>query len=98
MSTRAELNAASQVVHPWVATLRTAVQVALPALLTLVVVVPAVIEVVLAEFGETMPPALRLWLLGAAGFITALAVTLTRIMAIPAVNAWLSKLGLAATV
>lgn len=97
MSTRAELKAATQVVYPWKAALRTAVQVGIPTVLTLGVVLPMIIQIVLDEFGEQMPPALRLWFLGAAGVITGIALVLTRIMAIPAVNAWLTKLGLGAT-
>lgn len=96
MSTRAELNAATQVEYPWKATLRTIVQVGIPAFLTLLVAVPLIIQIVLDEFGETMPDRLRLWLLAAAAFVTALAAAITRIMAIPAVNAWLSRFGLAA--
>lgn len=97
MTTRAELKAATQVVYPWKAALRTAVQVGIPTVLTLAVVLPMIIEIVLDEFGEQMPDGLRLWLLAAAGVITGVSLVLTRIMAIPAVNAFLTRFGLGAT-
>jgi len=97
MSTRAEVKAATQVVYPWKAALRTAVQVGIPTVLTLAVVLPEIVQIVLDEFGETMPEAVRLWLLAAAGAITGVAVVLTRVMAIPSVNAFLTRLGLGAT-
>jgi len=97
MSTRAELKAAAtQVEHPWRTALRTAVQVGIPALLGLGVVVPEVISIVLEEFGESMPAAVRIWLLGAGALITSAAAVLTRIMAIPAVDAFLTRWGVGA--
>jgi len=86
----------TQVRYPWRATLRTIVQVGIPALLTAVTVLPLVIQIVLDELGEVMPESLRLWLVAAAGFVTALAAAFTRIMAIPAVNAVLTRIGLGA--
>lgn len=97
MSTRAELKAVTQVAHPWKATLRTAIQVGLPTLLTLTLVVPEIVKIVLEELGEQMPEGLRLWLLAAAGAITGVSVVLTRVMAIPAVNDFLTQFGLGAT-
>lgn len=97
MSTRAEIRATTQTEYPWKATLRTALQVGIPALITLVGVLPLIIQVILDELGEQMPDGLRLWLLGAAALLTAVAAALARIMAIPAVNAWLTALGLGAT-
>lgn len=89
--------AATQVAHPWKATLRTFIAVGIPTILGLLVVLPEVIQIVLDELGEAMPDGLRLWLAAAAGVIIALSTAATRIMAIPAVNAWLTKLGLGAT-
>lgn len=86
----------TQVNYPWRAALRTAVQVGIPTLITLVAILPFIIQVVLEELGEAMPDGLRLWLLGAAGFITALATVITRIMANPTINAWLTRIGLGA--
>ena len=97
MTTRAELRAITQSQYPWKATLRTIVQVGIPALITLVGVLPLIIQAVLDELGEQLPPGVRLWLLGAAALLTSVAAALARVMAIPAVNAWLTRLGLGAT-
>lgn len=97
MSTRAELKQATQVAYPGRTVLRTLVQIGIPSFVGLVVVVPLIIQIVLEELGEHMPESLRLWLVGAAAVITATGLAITRVMAIPAVNAWLGKLGLAAT-
>lgn len=70
---------------------RTALQVGVPAFVFLVVVLPSVIEVIDAELGEHLPPGFRLWMLGAATFLTAVSAAVTRIMALPAVNDWLSR-------
>jgi len=86
----------TQVAHPWVTTARTVVQTAIPAVLVLVVVLPQIIDAVLEGMGESLPEGLRLWLLGAAAFITAVAGTLARIFAIPAVNQALAGIGLKA--
>ena len=97
MSTRAELKQATQVAYPGRAVLRTLVQIGIPSFVGLVVVVPLIIQIVLEELGEHMPESLRLWLVGAAAVITAAGLAITRVMAIPAVNHWLARLGLAAT-
>ncbi len=70
--------------------LRTLVQVGIPAFLTFALVLPQIIDAA----GLPVDGALYGWLLGAAGVITAVATGLSRIMAIPAVNAWLVKIGL----
>jgi hypothetical protein len=78
----------TQTVHPWKAALRTAVQV----LTTLVLLWPA-LSAVLED------TALNLgweWALPTIGAVTVLAAGLARVMAIPAVNAWLTKIGLGA--
>lgn len=87
----------TQTEHPWKATLRTVIQVGIPAFLTLCLVIPQIVDAVLEGFGESLPPEFTAWMLGAAGVVTAAAGVLTRIMAIPAVNAWLTALGLGAT-
>jgi len=98
MTTRAEIKAAAtQVEHPWRTAFRTALQVGIPALVALGVVLPEAIQIVLDQFGEQMPSELRLWLLGAAGSITGVSLVLARIMAIPAVNTFLTRWGLGAT-
>lgn len=70
---------------------RTALQVGVPAFLFLVVVLPPVMEVIDAELGEHLPAGFRLWMTGAATVLTAVSVAATRIMALPAVNDWLSR-------
>lgn len=83
--------APTQIRRPWRSTLRTAVQVAIPTLLALGVVVPQVVQVILDEVGEAMPPRLRLALLGiSAGIVTAAAIV-TRVMAIPQVELLLRR-------
>lgn len=83
--------APTQVRRPWRSTIRTAVQVAIPTLLALGVVVPQVVQVILDEVGEAMPPRLRLALLGiSAGIVTAAAIV-TRVMAIPQVELLLRR-------
>lgn len=97
MTTRAELRATTQTDYPWKATLRTLVQVGIPAFVTLVGILPLIIQIILEELGEQMPDGLRLWLVGVAALLTAVATALARIMAIPAVNAFLTRWGLGAT-
>jgi len=70
--------------------LRTLVQVAIPAFLSFALVLPAIIE----ALGLPADAELRLWLLAVAAGVTAVAGAITRVMAIPAVNAWLIKIGL----
>lgn len=70
--------------------LRTIVQTAIPAFLTFALVLPAIIEALgLPADGE-----LRLWLVGLAAGVTAVAGAISRVMAIPKVNAFLIKIGL----
>lgn len=70
--------------------LRTIVAVGIPAILGFAVVLPQIIE----ALGLPADSELHLWLLAVAGVVTAVAGAITRIMAIPAVNAWLVKIGL----
>jgi hypothetical protein len=82
---------ATQAAHPWRATLRTAVEVGIPAIVGLLIILPQIIQAILDGMGETMPPSLYAWLVAAAAFITALAATLARIAAIPGVVEWTRK-------
>ncbi len=77
--------------HPWRAAARTAAQVllAVPAVLATV----AAVLVVIGE-SDALPAAWAAWAAGAAVTVSALAGLLARIMAIPAVDAWLSRLRL----
>lgn len=70
---------------------RTALQVGVPAFLFLVVVLPPIIEVLDEELGTHLPEGFRLWMLATATVLTALSVAVTRIMALPVVNDWLSR-------
>jgi hypothetical protein len=70
--------------------LRTIVQVGIPAFLGFALVLPQIISAA----GLPVDGPLYGWLITAAGVITAVAAGLSRIMAIPAVNAWLTKIGL----
>jgi hypothetical protein len=81
----------TQATHPWRATVRTAVEVGIPAFLGLLVLLPLVIKEILDGFGEQLPPGLYAWLAGAAVTITAVSATLARIAAIPGVIEWTRK-------
>lgn len=70
--------------------LRTLVAVVIPAFLGFAVLLPQIIE----ALGLPVDSELRLWLLAVAAGVSAVAAAITRIMAIPAVNAWLIKIGL----
>ena len=70
--------------------LRTIVAVGIPAIITAATVLPAIIEAI----GLPADLPLRLWLIAFAGGLTAVAAGITRVMAIPQVNAWLVKIGL----
>lgn len=70
---------------------RTVLQVGVPAFLFLVVVLPAVIDVLDDELGEHLPEGFRAWMLAAAAVLTALSAAVARIMALPVVNTWLSR-------
>lgn len=70
--------------------LRTIVQVGIPTFITFAAVLPQIID----ALGLPADAEVRLWLLAVAAGITAVAAALTRLMAIPAVNAWLVTIGL----
>lgn len=70
---------------------RTGLQVAIGAVVVLVVVLPEALRIAEEELGEHLPESFRAWMLGAAAVLTALSMALTRIMAIPAVNDFVSR-------
>lgn len=70
--------------------LRTLVAVGIPAFLSFALVLPLVID----ALGLPVTSALYGWLIGAAAIVTAVAGAITRVMAIPAVNTWLVRIGL----
>lgn len=78
----------TQAANPGRATIRTAVQVGIPAFVALLVILPQIIQAIVDGFGQHLPPSIYLWLTGAATVITAASATLARISAIPGVIAW----------
>lgn len=70
--------------------LRTLVQVGIPAFLTFALVLPQII----AALGLPVDSELYLWLVGLATAVTGVAMAISRVMAIPGVNEWLTKIGL----
>ncbi|UVK62563.1 hypothetical protein SEA_TAYLORSIPHT_24 [Arthrobacter phage TaylorSipht] len=81
----------SQVAHPWRASLRTVWAVAVPAFGLVLFAGPAVLHILAEELGTVVPEGVTAWLLAAAGVLSALAGAVTRIMALPGVNAWLAR-------
>jgi|GEM_PF-1528457 len=70
--------------------LRTIVQVGIPAFLGFALVLPQIIE----ALGLPIDSQIRLALVAFAAAITAIAGALSRVMAIPAVDQWLTSIGL----
>lgn len=89
-SAKAALAKATEIWYKAQRVLRTIVQVGIPAILGFALLLPQLIE----ALGLPVDSELRLWLVGVAAVVTAVAAAITRIMAIPAVNAWLTKIGL----
>lgn len=73
---------------PWRATIRTIVQVGIPAIFLL----PTLIQYVIEELGPHLPPAATAWLVAAGVIITAVAGLIARIMAHPTVELALRRL------
>lgn len=70
--------------------LRTIVQTGIPTFIVFAAVLPQIID----ALGLPVDNDVRLWLLAVAAGVTAVAGALARVMAVPAVNAWLVKIGL----
>lgn len=83
------MTTATQTRYPWRAVARTMIAVGIPGILSVAVVIPAIIEIILDEAGEAMPPGLRVRLLAVSAAATIVAGIITRILAIPAVEAFL---------
>jgi len=79
----------TQVAHPWRAALRTMAQVSVA-----LVAVAAAAPEIMAAYGDTLPPLLQERVLTVAGAVVVASGILTRVMAIPAVNAAVTALGL----
>lgn len=84
----------TQVAHPGKATLRTAVANAVGVLVVAAVVLPLVSDIVEEELGQYLPDGWQAWLAGISAAIVALSAAVTRILAIPALQPWLTKVGL----
>ena len=89
MATTPTAGAPTQVRFSARAVVRTLVQVILPGALAAGVVIPQIIQVVLEQAGESMPSALRVWLLAASAGVAGVAAALAKIMALPAVEGFL---------
>lgn len=87
----------SQSAFPARATWRTVVQNVIAVVLTAGVVLPVVVAILGEELAAILPPHWQAWLVGAAASVAAIAAALTRIMAIPAVDAALRRFGLSST-
>ena len=83
---------ATQVAHPGRATWRTATAGAI----SIIVALPVILGVVIDGMGDQLPGKVKGILVATSAFTVALTATLTRIMAIPAVNEALSRIGLSA--
>ncbi|WP_336642042.1 hypothetical protein [Microbacterium sp. USHLN272] len=62
-------------------------------LATIVVIAPQVVEAV----ADVLPGPVVAWLLGAIATLAAISAAISRVMAIPAVDAWLRKIGAGST-
>ncbi|WNM67273.1 membrane protein [Arthrobacter phage Wyborn] len=76
---------ATQTAHPTRTMLRTMVQTAIPAFLAFAVIVPDIVQEILAQFGHVMPEGLRVQLLAVAAGITGLATLISKLMSMPRV-------------
>ena len=79
----------TQETYPWRAALRTGLQVAI----VLIVAFPAVVEIVNAELSAQLPDSWELWLAAASATVTALTITVTRLMQLPGISGLLTKIG-----
>ena len=94
------LETPTQVQHPWRATVRTIVAVIAAIVITLFAVILAAAQVapqLLEAIAALLPPEAYAVGAGIVGVIVVLAGTVTRLMAIPGFNEWLTKLSLSAT-
>jgi len=79
--------------YPWRAVARTVLAV----LIGVGIVVPVAVTIILDQFDVYLPGAAKAWLIGASAFTVALSGAVTRIIAIPAVDAWLKRVGLSSS-
>lgn len=84
----------SQVAHPWRATLRTFLEVLLPAVSLVLAAGPEVLRILAEELEGQVPPGLIGVMLAVALLLASIAAALARIAAIPRVNEALKHLRL----
>ncbi len=80
--------------YVWQRALRTALQVAVALVLALggsVGLLQALRPQILAAVADVLPPNAYAWLVGAFALVIAVATALSRLMAIPLVNTWLTR-------
>lgn len=81
----------TQVAHPTRTTVRTIVQQLLGWVLAAGVVLPLILTIVQEELGHLIRDDVMGWLVAAVGVAVAISAAVTRIMAIPRVEEWLSR-------
>lgn len=89
----------TQVAYPWTATARTVAQTVAGVILggsAVVATIAVLAPQFLAAVAVILPPEWLAWATGAVATIGALAGAFARIMAIPGVNAWLTRIKLSA--
>ncbi|WP_454728844.1 hypothetical protein [Cellulosimicrobium protaetiae] len=91
------MTTSTQQTYPGRASWRTAVQNVLSVILVLGIVAPLVAAILHDELGEYLPDRWLAWVVAAGAVLAAVSAALARIMAIPAVDAWLRHLGLSST-
>ena len=91
------MTTSTQQAHPVRASWRTAAQTVLSVIVVLGVVAPIVAGILSDELGAHLPASWLAWVVGAAAVLAAVSAALARIMAVPAVDAWLRHLGLSST-
>ncbi len=94
MTTPTITTAPTQVTHSTRAALRTALQTFIPGLIAALAVLPPLIQSIVGD--QSVPGWLRGWLTVAAGGVAVVAGIVAKVMNVPGVNAWLTKLGVGA--
>ncbi len=84
----------TQVTHSTRAALRTALQTFIPGLIAALAVLPPLIQSIVGD--ASVPGWLRGWLTVAAAGVAVVAGIVAKVMNVPGVNAWLTKLGIGA--
>ncbi|TFC59395.1 MULTISPECIES: hypothetical protein [unclassified Cryobacterium] len=90
----------TQLAYPWTATARTIAQTVAGVILggsAVIATIAVLAPQFLAAVADILPPTWLAWATGAVATIGALAGAFARIMAVPGVNDWLTKIKLSAT-